>query len=119
LRAAFHGHAGGHGGAVGSITKGSKVVRYLFAMMGLLVGFTCAHTADVKDATGRTVMVPDRVERVMAAGPTAAVVLYVLAPEKMIAWPSAPRPNEREFILPAVRDLPEFGRLTGRHRGRD
>ena len=50
----------------------------------------------------------------MAAGPTAAVVLYVLAPEKMIAWPSAPRPNEREFILPAARDLPEFGRLTGR-----
>ena len=94
-------------------------MRYLFAMMGLLVGFTCAHTADVKDATGRTVMVPDRVARVMAAGPTAAVVLYVLAPEKMIAWPSAPRPNEREFILPAVRDLPEFGRLTGRHRGRD
>ena len=50
----------------------------------------------------------------MAAGPTAAVVLYVLAPEKMIGWPSAPRPNEREFILPAVRDLPELGRLTGR-----
>jgi iron complex transport system substrate-binding protein len=50
----------------------------------------------------------------MAAGPPAAVVLYVLAPEKMIAWPSAPRPNEREFILPAVRDLPEMGRLTGR-----
>jgi iron complex transport system substrate-binding protein len=58
--------------------------------------------------------VPDRVERVLASGPTAAVVLYVLAPEKMIGWPSAPRPNEREFILPAVRDLPEFGRLTGR-----
>jgi hypothetical protein len=38
----------------------------------------------------------------------------VLAPEKMIGWPSAPRPNEREFILPAARDLPEFGRLTGR-----
>src|SRR6201999_2437662 len=57
---------------------------------------------------------PDRVERVMAAGPTAAVVLYVLAPEKMIAWPSAPRPNEREFILSSVRDLPELGRLTGR-----
>ena len=69
---------------------------------------------EVEDATGRRVTVPDRVERVMAAGPTAAVVLYVLAPEKMIGWPSAPRPNEREFILPAVRDLPELGRLTGR-----
>jgi iron complex transport system substrate-binding protein len=69
---------------------------------------------EVEDATGRRVVVPDRVERVMAAGPTAAVVLYVLAPDRMIAWPSAPRPNEREFILPAVRDLPELGRLTGR-----
>src|SRR5207342_978521 len=69
---------------------------------------------EVEDATGRRVSVPDQVTRVMAAGPTAAVVLYVLAPEKMIAWPSAPRPNEREFILPAVRDLPELGRLTGR-----
>jgi iron complex transport system substrate-binding protein len=32
----------------------------------------------------------------------------------MIGWPSAPRPNEREFLRPRERDLPEFGRLTGR-----
>jgi iron complex transport system substrate-binding protein len=69
---------------------------------------------EIEDATGRRVSVPDRVERIMAAGPTAAVVLYVLAPDKMVGWPSAPRPNERELILPAARDLPEFGRLTGR-----
>jgi iron complex transport system substrate-binding protein len=69
---------------------------------------------DLGDATGRSVSVPDRVERVMAAGPNAAVPLYVLAPAKMVGWPSAPRPNEREFILPAARDLPELGRLTGR-----
>jgi iron complex transport system substrate-binding protein len=69
---------------------------------------------EIVDATGRQVTVPDSVARVMAAGPTAAVVLYVLAPDKMIGWPSAPRPNEREFILPAMRDLPELGRLTGR-----
>ena len=50
----------------------------------------------------------------MAAGPPAAVVLYVLAPEKMIGWPAAPRPNERDLLLPAVRNLPELGRLTGR-----
>lgn len=89
-------------------------MRYLVAIYGLLSFIQCAVAADVKDATGRTVTVPDRIERLMASGPTAAVVLYVLAPEKMIGWPSAPRPNEREFILPAARDLPEFGRLTGR-----
>jgi iron complex transport system substrate-binding protein len=32
----------------------------------------------------------------------------------MIGWSVAPRPNEREFLLPAVRNLPELGRLTGR-----
>jgi iron complex transport system substrate-binding protein len=70
--------------------------------------------AQIEDAAGRIVTIPDRVERVMAAGPPAAVVLYVLAPEKMIGWPAAPRPNERDLLLPAVRNLPELGRLTGR-----
>ncbi len=70
--------------------------------------------ATQSDATGRGVTVPDHVERVMAAGPPASVVLYVLAPEKMIGWTAAPRPNEKPFLLPAVRDLPELGRLTGR-----
>ena len=32
----------------------------------------------------------------------------------MIGWPAAPRPNERDLLLPAVRNLPELGRLTGR-----
>ena len=71
-----------------------------------MVSVDAARAADVRDATGRKVTVPDRVERVMAAGPTAAVVLYVLAPEKMIGWPSAPRPNEREYILPAAATCP-------------
>ena len=89
-------------------------MRYLFVLLNLFISATCCPAADIKDATGRVVAVPEQVSRVMAAGPAAAVVLYVLAPEKMIAWPSAPRPNEREFILPAARDLPELGRLTGR-----
>src|SRR5712675_1170143 len=84
----------------------------IFAVLSVLSAPVSA--AQIEDAAGRIVAIPDRVERVMAAGPPAAVVLYVLAPEKMIGWPAAPRPNEREFILPAARDLPEFGRLTGR-----
>jgi iron complex transport system substrate-binding protein len=89
------------------------LLRQVLVLAAALMS-TAVAAREVEDATGRRVAVPDRVERVMAAGPTAAVVLYVLAPQKMIAWPSAPRPNEREFILPAARDLPELGRLTGR-----
>ena len=66
------------------------------------------------DAAGRRVEVPERVTRVLAAGPPAAVLLATLAPDKMIAWPRAPSPEERAFLNPALRDLPASGRLTGR-----
>jgi iron complex transport system substrate-binding protein len=84
----------------------------IFAVLSLVALPVSA--AQIEDSAGRVVTIPDNVARVMAAGPPAAVVLYVLAPEKMIGWPVAPRPNESELLLPAVRNLPELGRLTGR-----
>ena len=42
------------------------------------------------------------------------VLLYVLAPDRMIGWPRAPHPEEMAYIAPAYRDLPEVGWLTGR-----
>jgi len=116
-KAGYHGSPTARGGGFFLIMTGHRTRRFLpQGLAVLLVGLLSTGLAarELEDATGRRITVPDRVERVMAAGPTAAVVLYVLAPDKMIAWPSAPRPNEREFILPTVRDLPELGRLTGR-----
>jgi iron complex transport system substrate-binding protein len=66
------------------------------------------------DSVGRRVVVPDRVARVMAAGPPASILLYVLAPEAMVGWVPQPPAEARPFLLPAVRDLPASGRLTGR-----
>src|SRR6476659_4982448 len=44
----------------------------------------------------------------------AAIFLYTLAPELLIGWPRANRPEEREFLLPDVGGRPEVGRITGR-----
>lgn len=68
----------------------------------------------VEDSAGRRVEVPERVERVFAAGAPASVLLYVLKPEALLGWPRALRPAERPYIAPLARDLPETGRLTGR-----
>ncbi|HET9246079.1 MAG TPA: ABC transporter substrate-binding protein, partial [Xanthobacteraceae bacterium] len=73
-----------------------------------------ARAASVTDGSGRTVLVPSRVERVFPAGPPAAIFLYTLAPELLIGWPRANRPEEREFLLPDVGGRPEVGRITGR-----
>ena len=73
-----------------------------------------AFARTVTDSAGRTVEVPDTITRVFAAGPPASTLLYVVAPEKMTGWVRAPREAEKPYLLPAVRDLPELGRLTGR-----
>src|SRR5450631_438266 len=68
----------------------------------------------VTDSAGRTVEIPETIHRVFAAGPPASTLLYVLAPQDMIGWIRTPRDAEKPFLLPAVRGLPELGRLTGR-----
>jgi iron complex transport system substrate-binding protein len=68
----------------------------------------------ITDATGRSVAVPARVERMYAAGPPASVLLLALAPQKMVGWTRAPRPDEAAYLPDSVVRLPELGRLTGR-----
>lgn len=57
---------------------------------------------------------PERVRRVFAAGPPAAVLAHVLSPERLIGWPMPLSPEARAFLAPAVRERPFLGRLSGR-----
>jgi iron complex transport system substrate-binding protein len=68
----------------------------------------------VVDGAGRRVTVPRSVERVFPAGPPAAIQLYTLAPQTLIGWPRANRPDEQQFLLPGVGNRPEIGRIAGR-----
>lgn len=68
----------------------------------------------VTDATGRRVELPERVERIYAAGPPASILVFAVAPDKLIGWTSAWREAERPFIAKKYADLPALGRLTGR-----
>jgi iron complex transport system substrate-binding protein len=89
-----------------------------FLACALAVFLSLAHGAAaermVTDSAGRQVAVPDRIERVFAAGPPGSILLYILAPDRMIGWPRAPRAEELPYIAPEYRDLPEVGWLTGR-----
>ena len=73
-----------------------------------------ARAASVTDSAGRSVPVPARVERVFPAGPPAAILLYTLAPDLLLGWPRANRPEECVYMLPDVCTRPEVGRITGR-----
>src|ERR1700742_1596411 len=73
-----------------------------------------ARAASVTDATGGALQVPAKVERVFPAGPPAAILLYTLAPDLLLGWPRANRPEECAYLLPDVCTRPEVGRITGR-----
>lgn len=57
---------------------------------------------------------PEAVQRVFAAGPPAAVFLYVLVPEKLLGWPMSLNAENLAYIHPDQQQLPFVGRLAGR-----
>jgi iron complex transport system substrate-binding protein len=85
--------------------------RVLFALL-LLSG--AAQAADITDATGRSVAVPDQVSRVLPAGPPAAVLLEALAPDLMLGFPMPVSPEARAVLAPEAVQLTTVPRLTGR-----
>lgn len=87
--------------------------RHVAAVLAALIALP-ASAQTLTDAAGRQVSLPDKVERVFAAGPPASIFLYTLAPEKLAGWNRAPTPEERAFIPARYADLPVVGRLTGR-----
>jgi len=54
------------------------------------------------------------IQRVLAAGPPASVLMYCLAPHTLLGWPHALSAAARAELSPFGRALPQLGRLSGR-----
>ncbi|MDR2673640.1 MAG: ABC transporter substrate-binding protein [Opitutaceae bacterium] len=66
------------------------------------------------DGTGRVLPLPAAgVTRAYGTSPVGSILLYALAPEKLIGWNQSLRPEAARFLLPAVRDLPAYGKWFG------
>jgi iron complex transport system substrate-binding protein len=90
------------------------------AFLFLCLCWTALHAAvavaagiEVTDSAGRRVEISQAIHRVMPAGPPAALLLYALAPEKLIGWPRALPAAAAALLPPAYAGLPVVGRLTG------
>src|SRR5271165_3630432 len=91
-------------------SPGARVASLLLLF---LVWAGPGRTADFVDSAERYVRIPDRISRVMPADPSAAVLVFVLAPEKLVGW-NRPLSREQRAYLPAkFARLPVVGQLTG------
>lgn len=88
--------------------------RFLAGSAALVATHASAQDDAIRDAAGRRVPIPTRVERVFPAGPPAAILVYTLAPDLLLGWTNARPPEEREFLLPEIAARPAVGRVTGR-----
>ncbi len=85
-------------------------------VLGLIVLFVASASlaAEVTDATGRVVTVPDRIDRVLPAGPPAAVLLAAIAPGQMVGFSLPIAEPARAALAPAAARLPQVPRLTAK-----
>jgi iron complex transport system substrate-binding protein len=90
-------------------------VRAALVLLVLLSGGVgAAEKQLVTDAAGRRVEVPARIERVYAAGGPATLLVFALAPDKLLGWARPLTADERAYLPPKYGELPTLGRLTGR-----
>ena len=95
------------------VGEARQAVAGLLAILAMLLAGAAAHRT-VTDSAGRTVAVPARVERVYAAGPPASIMVFALAPDKLLGWTRAMTADEAAFLPTQYTNLPALGRLTGR-----
>lgn len=96
------------------LTRRSLLTSSAAALIAPVCLGSTAFAATVKDAAGRAVTIPARTTRVFPAGPPAAIMLYTLAPDLLLGWPRANRPEECAYMLPDICAKPAVGRVTGR-----
>ncbi len=76
----------------------------------IIILFSCSINAkSAIDMVGRKVTIPSKTERVFAASPPMTVLLYALAPEKMIGVNYKFLKLEKKYMLKRVANLPVLG----------
>lgn len=86
-------------------------VFLLAALLAFLLLPACGRAGVFTDAAGRHVVVPSRVERIVAANEGAAVFLFALAPEKLVGWPQPLSARARAYLPAKFARLPVTGAL--------
>lgn len=71
----------------------------------------------VTDMAGRDVTVPAEIEGVLCTSPPSTMLVYMIAPEKLLGWNSVPTEASKRYIPEPYASLPEVGGWFGKQTG--
>ncbi len=84
-------------------------MKKLLKVVLLSLVLTNVYAKNITDMLGNEVKVPESSERVFSAAPPMTVLLYSLAPEKMIGVNYKFMPTEEKYMLKSIKKLPVLG----------
>lgn len=91
-----------------------KKLSVLFVVMMLLcLAASAGAEREFVDSTGRTVTVPDEIEKVAVSGPMTQIILFALCPEKFVGISNAWDESAAQYLSTEYYDLPLLGQLYG------
>ncbi len=85
---------------------------FLAIASGTLLAPQITRAVTITDDAKRNVTVPGKVHRVFPAGLEAAILLYTLAPDRLLGWPQANTPQACAYMLANICHRPEVGHLA-------
>lgn len=74
-------------------------------------------TQTITDMAGRNVTVPVQINKVIGTAPPSTMLIYMIAPDKLLAWNSNPYESSKKYIPENYRNLPVAGGWFGKESG--
>ena len=93
-----------------------RLLWIALVMLVLMPQANAAQARTIVDMTGRTVEIPDVVNKIFGASPPTLYLLYAMAPETIAGWNFPIRDNEKKHLRKDMLDLPVIGGWFGQGR---
>ena len=87
--------------------------RFFIALIAIMMALQLP-AAEFTDSLGRTAELPDKIERIVPSGNLAQLVLYSIAPERIVGWSSKLSGSAQDYFVQDVVNLPVFGTFYGK-----
>ncbi len=90
-----------------------KISALLVVVLLLSLATSVSAEREFVDSTGRTVTVPDEIEKIAVSGPMTQIILFALCPEKFVGISGAWDDTAAQYLPAEYYDLPVLGQLYG------
>ena len=89
-------------------------MRKALSIIALILISTALWAVPFQDSLGRNFDLPDTLDRIVPSGNLSQLVLYSVAPERIVGWSSTLSDNASKYFVQDVVNLPVFGTFYGK-----